>query len=42
MLLSVDIYVSRAEKSVEGLNFNVSSGQFVSISGGNGVGKTSL
>jgi len=44
MLLSVDnLSVSRGGKRLfEGLNFNVSSGQFVSISGGNGVGKTSL
>ena len=44
MLLSVDnLSVSRGGKSLfEGLNFTVSSGQFVSINGGNGVGKTSL
>ena len=44
MLLSVDnLSVSRSGKRLfEGLNFNVSPGQFVSISGGNGVGKTSL
>ena len=44
MLLSVDnLSVSRGGKSLfEGLNFTVSSGQFVSINGGNGVGKTTL
>ena len=44
MLLSVDnLSVSRGGISLfEGLNFTVSSGQFVSINGGNGVGKTSL
>ena len=44
MLLSVDnLSVSRGGISLfEGLNFTVSSGQFVSINGGNGVGKTTL
>tara|TARA_B100000674_G_scaffold266942_1_gene220359 strand:+ start:634 stop:1254 length:621 start_codon:yes stop_codon:yes gene_type:complete len=44
MLLSVDnLTVSRGGISLlEGLNFTVSAGQFVSINGGNGVGKTSL
>ena len=44
MLLSVDnLSVSRGGISLfEGLNFTISSGQFVSINGGNGVGKTSL
>jgi len=44
MLLSVDnLSISRGGKSLfEGLNFNVSSGQFVSVSGSNGIGKTSL
>mgnify|MGYP001158046963 CR=1 FL=1 len=44
MLLSVDnLSVSRGGKSLfEGLNFTVSSGQFVSINGGNGIGKTTL
>ena len=44
MLLSVDnLSVSRGGISLfEGLNFTVSAGQFVSINGGNGVGKTSL
>ena len=44
MLLSVDnLSVSRGGRSLfEGLNFTVSSGQFVSINGGNGIGKTTL
>ena len=44
MLLSVDnLSVSRGGISLfEGLNFNVSTGEFVLINGGNGVGKTSL
>ena len=44
MLLSVDnLSVSRGGISLfEGLNFTVSTGEFVLISGGNGVGKTSL
>ena len=44
MLLSVDnLSVSRGGISLfEGLNFTVSTGEFVLINGGNGVGKTSL
>ncbi len=44
MLLSVDnLSVSRGGMSLfEGLNFTVSTGEFVLINGGNGVGKTSL
>ena len=44
MLLSVDnLSVSRGGISLfEGLNFTVSTGEFVLIYGGNGVGKTSL
>ena len=44
MLLSVDnLSVSRGGISLfEGLNFTLSTGEFVLINGGNGVGKTSL
>ena len=44
MLLSVDnLSVSRGGVSLfEGLNFTLSSGQFISLTGGNGTGKTTL
>ena len=44
MLLSVDnLSVSRGGVSLfEGLNLTLSSGQFISLTGGNGTGKTTL
>ena len=44
MLLSVEnLAVSRGGICLfEGLNFTVSPGQFISLTGGNGVGKTTL
>ena len=44
MLLSVEnLSVSRGGVSLfEGLNFTLSAGQFISLTGGNGTGKTTL
>ena len=44
MLLSVDnLSVSRGGVSLfESLNFTLSPGQFISLTGGNGTGKTTL